>query len=205
VVRKSPVASLDTPDLKKYVLYICVMVALAQFIINIADFKFNLAFELAVPTKDLRTGYLGNIYTWTNALTFVFQFLFLPFILPRVSEKNLHLFIPLSYLVCLIALIFGSQIGLLPIAMLYIYFKAADYSFFSAGKEILYQPLEGSQKYGAKYLTDMLVYRSAKALIAFILIYLQTPSILDMIMIGFLFLWLFVVVKLFSLHRKLFH
>ncbi len=203
-VQKSPVASLDTPDLKKYVLYICSMVALAQFIINIADFKFNLAFELAVPTADLRTAYLGNIYTWTNALTFIFQFLFLPFILLRVSEKNLHLFIPLSYLVCLVALILGSQIGLLPIALLYIYFKAADYSFFSAGKEILYQPLTGSQKYGAKYLTDMLVYRSSKAFIAVVLIYLQTPSILDMMMVGLLFIWLFVVVKLFGLHRKLF-
>ena len=203
-VKKTPLASLDTPDLKRYVLYICAMVALTQFIINIADFKFNLAFEGAVPTSDLRTAYLGNIYTATNALTFIFQFFLLPFILVKVSERNLHLFIPLSYLVCLVALILGSQIGVLPIAMLYIYFKAADYSFFSAGKEILYQPLAGPQKYGAKYLTDMLVYRSSKALIALILIYLQTPSILDIIMMGFLFIWLFVVVKLFSLHRKLF-
>jgi len=63
VEHTSPVASLDTPDLKKYVLYICGMVAMAQFIINIADFKFNLAFEAAVATSDLRTAYLGNIYT----------------------------------------------------------------------------------------------------------------------------------------------
>ena len=201
---KSPVASLDTSDLKKYVFYICCMVGLAQFIINIADFKFNLAFELAVPTKDLRTAYLGNIYTWTNALTFVFQFLILPLVLLRVTEKHLHLFIPASYLVCVIALMMGSQIGLLPIAMLYIYFKAADYSFFSAGKEILYQPLQGDQKYGAKYLTDMLVYRSSKALIAVLLIYLQSSFILDIMMLGFLLIWLFIVVKLFGLHRKLF-
>lgn len=201
---KSPVASLDTADLKKYVFYICCMVGLAQFIINIADFKFNLAFEAAVPTKDLRTAYLGNVYTWTNALTFAFQFLILPLVLLRVTEKKLHLFIPLSYLVCVVALIMGSQIGLLPIAMLYIYFKAADYSFFSAGKEILYQPLKGDQKYGAKYLTDMLVYRSAKALIAVLLIYLQSPLILDIMMVGFLLIWLVIVVKLFGLHRKLF-
>lgn len=203
--KKSPVASLDTPDLRKYVFYICGMVALAQFIINIADFKFNLAFELAVPTKDLRTAYLGNIYAWTNGLTFVFQFLILPIVLLRVTEKNLHLFIPISYLLCVLALMLGSQIGLLPIAMLYIYFKAADYSFFSAGKEILYQPLKPDQKYGAKYLTDMLVYRSSKALIAVVLIYLQSSFILDIMMMGFLLLWLVLVVKLFGLHRKLFN
>jgi AAA family ATP:ADP antiporter len=205
VEHKSPVASLDTPDLKKYVLYICAMVAMAQFIINIADFKFNLAFEAAVATSDLRTAYLGNIYTWTNGLTFVFQFLVLPFVLLRVSERNLHLFIPLSYLLCIVALMIAPQIGLIPVASLYIYFKAADYSFFSAGKEILYQPLTGNQKYGAKYLTDMLVYRSSKALIAVLLIYLQSSLILDIMMMAFLCLWLLVVMKLFGLHRKLFH
>jgi AAA family ATP:ADP antiporter len=96
-------------------------------------------------------------------------------------------------------------IGLWPIAGLYIYFKAADYSFFSAGKELLYQPLASAQKYGAKYLTDMLVYRASKASIAVLLIYLQSSSILDMMMGGFLLLWLIIVMKLFSLHRKLFN
>jgi AAA family ATP:ADP antiporter len=201
---KSPVSSIDTPDLKRYVFYICGMVALAQFIINIADFKFNLAFEMAIPTSDLRTAYLGKIYTWTNGLTFIFQFLVLPFVLPRVTERNYHLFIPISYLISIVVMMLGTQIGLLPVAMLYIYFKAADYSFFSAGKEILYQPLEGPQKYGAKYLTDMLVYRTSKASIAVILIYLQSSLILDMMMVGFLLLWLVVVMKLFGLHQKLF-
>lgn len=202
---KSPLASLDTSDLRRYVLYICCIVALTQFIINIADFKFNLAFEAAVPTSDARTGYLGEIYTWTNGLTFLFQFLLLPFVLPRVSEKHLHLFIPISYLLSVGALVMGSQIGLMPIAILYIYFKAADYSFFSAGKELLYQPLQTAQKYGAKYLTDMLVYRSSKALIALLLIYLQSAFILDMMMLGFLLIWIYFAIKLFSLHRKLFH
>lgn len=201
---KTPIASLDTPPIREYVFYICAMVALAQFIINIADFKFNLAFELAVPTVDLRTAYLGKIYAWMNSLTFIFQFFLLPIILLRVSERNLHLFIPLSFLLCLVALILSPQIGLIPIASLYIYFKAADYAFFSAGKEILYQPLDGPQKYGAKYLTDMLVYRSSKALVAVVLIYLQSSAILDMMMMAFLFIWLVIVVKLFGLHRKLF-
>ncbi len=202
---KSPVASLDTPELKKYVFLICAMVALTQFIINIADFKFNLAFEAAVPTSDQRTSYLGQIYTWTNALTFTFQFLLMPFILPLVSERRLHLFIPVSYLISVIALIMGAQMGLLPIALLYIYFKATDYSFFSAAKELLYQPLEPPQKYGAKYLTDMLMYRSSKAFIALVLIYLQSAFILDMMMVGFLLIWIFLVTRLFKLHRKLFY
>jgi AAA family ATP:ADP antiporter len=201
---KSPVASLDTPDVRKYVLHICIIVALTQFIINIADFKFNLAFEAAVPTSDQRTGYLGEIYTWTNSLTFIFQFLLMPLILPRVTEKKLHLFIPLSYLIGILVLVQSAYLGLMPIAVVYIYFKASDYSFFSAAKEMLYQPLGTAQKYGAKYLTDMLVYRSSKALIALVLIYLQSALILDMMMVGLCFVWIFVVTRLFRLHRKLF-
>ena len=202
---KSPVSSLDTPDLRRYVFLICAMVASAQFIINIADFKFNLAFEKVIPTSDLRTSYLGDVYTWTNALTFLFQFLVLPILLPRITEKRLHLFIPLSYMFCLLLMNLGGHIGLWPIAGLYIYFKAADYSFFSAGKELLYQPLASAQKYGAKYLTDMLVYRASKASIAVLLIYLQSSFILDMMMGAFLLIWLVIVVKLFGLHRKLFN
>ncbi len=89
-------------------------------------------------------------------------------------------------------------------AALFIYFKSADYSIFSAGKEILYQPLTSSQKYGAKYLTDMLVYRFSKALIAAVLIYLQSSTILNMMMISFLVIWLILIVKLFKIQHKLF-
>lgn len=201
---QSPLATLDTPDVRKYVFYIAGIVALTQFIINIADFRFNLVFEATVQSADLRTAYLGNIFTLTNGLTFVFQFFLLPFLLPRVKEKNLHVFIPLSYMVCLSVLMIGSEIALFTIASVFIYLKAADYSLFSAGKELLYQPLAGKQKYGAKYLTDMLVYRSSKALIALTLIYLQSSFILNMMMAAFLLLWLYTVVRLFRLHQQLF-
>ncbi len=202
--KKSPLASLDTPNVRKYVFYIAAIVALTQFIINIADFKFNLVFETSISESAQRTAYLGHVYSLTNLLTFLFQFLLLPFVLPRVSEKNYHLFIPLSYFVCVLALIMGSGVGLLPVAALFIYFKSADYSIFSAGKEILYQPLTSSQKYGAKYLTDMLVYRFSKALIAAVLIYLQSSTILNMMMISFLIIWLILIIKLFKIQHKLF-
>jgi AAA family ATP:ADP antiporter len=95
-------------------------------------------------------------------------------------------------------------VGLLPVAALYTYFKAADYSLFSAGKELLYQPLSRLQKYGAKYLTDMLVYRAAKAMVAAVLIYVQSSTMLNMLMLIFLVLWTGLVLRLFQLHRRLF-
>lgn len=202
-VTKSPLSSL-TPEIKRYVAHIAIIVALTQFIINIADFNFNIAFENAVQDPSARTSYLGYVYMITNGLTFTFLFLLLPLVLPRVSERSFHLFIPLAYLVSLIALLMFNASGFLPVAMFYIFLKASDYSFFSAGKEILYQPLGVAQKYGAKYLTDMLVYRISKALIAAVLIYLQTSTILNMMMVIFLTLWVGMIVRLFQLHRQLF-
>ena len=200
----SPLASLKTHDIRMYVLLIGAIVLLTQFIINIADFKFNMAFEAAIPDSSSRTGYLGYVYTWTNAVTFLLQFLFMPYVLPRISERTLHLFIPFSYLVLALSLIFTGAQMLLPVSAFYIYLKASDYSLFSGGKELLYQPLEQEQKYGAKYLTDMFVYRAGKALIAAVLIYIQSPVILNMMMITFLLVWLILVIKLFGIHRKLF-
>lgn len=201
----SPLATLNVPGLKSYVLLICLIVMLSQFIINIADFKFNLVFESSIALSADRTAYLGSIYTWTNVISLILQFLVLPILLPRVSEKGLHLFIPISYLIFTSGLILGGEGILFVIGAFYIYLKASDYSLFSGGKELLYQPLLPEQKYGAKYLTDMLVYRASKALIAVVLIYLQSSLILNMMMLGFLLLWLVLVIKIFQLHKKLFH
>jgi len=203
--KESPLGTLNTPIIRQYVFHIALVVMLSQFIINIADFNFNLAFESSIALSSERTSYLGTVYTWTNVISLALQFIVLPFLLPRISERSLHLFIPLSYLLCLGLLLLVGNHFLLPVAMFYIYLKASDYSLFSAGKELLYQVMQPEQKYGAKYLTDMLVYRFSKALIAAVLIYIQSSSILNMMMTAFLILWLFLVIRIFILHRKIFN
>jgi AAA family ATP:ADP antiporter len=202
--KKSPLSSLDTPEIRKYVFYVALVVLATQFVINIADFMFHLEFEKNILSSQDRTGYLGQMYSLTNLLTLVFQVVLLPFVLPRVSERNFHLFIPVSYFISIALMLGGSGMGLLPVAALFTYLKAADYSLFSSGKELLYQPLKSEQKYGAKYLTDMLVYRAGKALVALVLIYLQSSTILNMLMFIFLGIWIFLIIKLFKLHRHLF-
>ena len=200
----SPMATLNTRDVRLYVFHIALIVMLSQFVINIADFKFNIAFEQSILASADRTAYLGSIYTWTNFISLILQFALLPFLLPRISERSLHFFIPVSYLFLLLGLFISGGELLLSVAVFYVYLKASDYSLFSGGKELLYQPLLPQQKYGAKYLTDMLVYRLSKALIAAVLIYLQTSSILNMMMTGILAVWLFLVFRTFGIHRRLF-
>lgn len=203
--KQSPVESINVPGVKGYVFYIALVVMLSQFVINIADFKFNLAFEKSITLSSERTAFLGTIYTWTNTISLILQFAVLPFLLPRISERSLHFFIPVTYLCFLAGAGASSAQVLLPVAIFYTYLKASDYSLFNAGKELLYQPLLPEQKYGAKYLTDMLVYRVAKAMIAAVLIYLQSSFILNMMMTGFLILWIILVVKIFQIQRRQFN
>lgn len=204
--KASPIRTINVKGVRQYVFHIGLVVMLTQFVINIADFKFNLAFEQSITSSRERTAYLGLIYSWTNTISLLLQFVLLPFLLPRVSERSIHLFIPISYMVLLVGvLITGSISPLLPVAIFYTYLKASDYSLFSAGKELLYQVLAPEQKYGAKYLTDMLIYRFAKALIAAVLIYLQTSFMLNMLMITFLLLWLILIVRTFTIQRRLFN
>jgi AAA family ATP:ADP antiporter len=201
---KSPLATLDSAAVRSYVFHLGLMVMLSQFIINIADFKFNLAFESAISDSHERTAYLGSVYTWTNFIGLLFQFIALPLLLPIIKERHLHIFIPVSYFMGLGLLSFTGGEALFATALFYIYLKASDYSLFSGGKELLYQCLRPEQKYGAKYLTDMLVYRFSKALIAAVLIYLHSSSILNVMMTIFLFSWLILVIRIFHMQKKIF-
>lgn len=200
--KTNPIKSLDSGDIRQYVALICGIIFLSQIVINISDFQFSIIFEKMIVDSRERTIYLGHIYTATNALTLLFQFFLVPILVKRVNLKLLHILIPLTYLLCLLI---GLNVGvLLSSALFYVYLKSADYSFFSSTKELLYQPMKPLQKYGAKYLSDMLVYRSAKALIAGVLIYLQDPEILFWVMLVTLLLWMILVKFIFRIHEKIF-
>lgn len=201
----SPLRSLDDPAVLRYVLSICAITALTQFVINIADFQFSMVFEKTISDSAARTAYLGDVYTIANAMTLVFQLVILPLGLKYVSERSLHFYIPLSYGICFaIGLGWGAG-SLLAASGLYSFMKASDYSIFSSAKELLYHPLKPLQKYGAKYLTDMIVYRASKAGIAAVLLYFQTALMLNILMAIFLGLWLVMVFATFRQHKRLFH
>ena len=89
------------------------------------------------------------------------------------------------------------------VAGTFIAFKATDYSVFAASKEILYHALSPMQKFGTKYITDMFVYRFAKALIALVLIGFQEIFYLRIMLIVFLSLWIICLFILFNKQRKL--
>lgn len=183
--KRSPLGSLS--DVKKLVLAILFLVVLSQLAVNIVHFKFNFFVEENFQNKIDRTQYLASVFTWVNAWSFVIQILFVPFLVRNFSLKNIHFCIPLYYAICLLAL--GPFLGAMAMSALLIGSKALDYSLFATAKELLYFSLSAEQKYGAKYLVDMVGYRFAKGLISFVLIFVQSSATVNLLLIFTLVLW----------------
>jgi len=194
----SPLGSIT--GVSKYVFLIAAMVLLSQFVINLANFKFNVLFEIAVPDKMEKTHQLGRLYAGINTLAFFLQILVLPILLRFTSLKNVHFAIPLLYLATQLWSIEG---GAFAVAGMFIVMKGTDYSIFAVCKELLYFPLSDKQKYGAKYIVDMFCYRFGKGLISFVMIYVQILFWIDAMLYASLALWLGVVFMLMALHQKM--
>jgi AAA family ATP:ADP antiporter len=189
-------------EIKKYVFLIAVVILLSQFCINLANFKFNILLERFVHTKAEKVSYLGNLYSSINAVSLFMQVLVIPVLFNFVKNKSIHFFIPIFFfLVSGMGASLGSA-SLFPVALTFVLFKGTDYSLFSAAKEMLYFPLVTRQKYGAKYIVDMVVYRFAKGLISFLLVFYQSETFIDYCLGICLIVWIFVLIPLFSEQKK---
>ncbi len=194
---------------KKYVFLIASVVALSQLVIYIAELQFNILFEQMVTTKNERTAYLGQFYSYVNGVSLVLQFFVLPYLLLRFSNRSIFLAIPILYIIVVICGVSTGVSSLFITAAVFITFKGVDYSAFAIAKEVMYNPLLSLQKFGAKYLTDMFVYRLAKALIAFVfaLEFIKnryiTMNVLTSLQFIFLGIWIFLVFTLFREQKKI--
>lgn len=186
-----------------YVALVAAVVALSQFCINIGNLQFNLLFEKVVTSTVDKSVYLGKIYTIINTVSLFFQFFLIPYFFIRVSNKRIQLAVPVFYMIIssLGLGIFSSS--LFAVAGTFILFKSTDYSIFAASKEILYHALSPVQKYGTKYITDMFVYRTSKALIALILIGVQSIFYVRAMLVVFLISWIICLIALFKKQAKL--
>lgn len=201
----------DTPiqaieSVKKYVFLIAGVVTLSQFVIYIADLQFNIIFENTIKLKDERTAYLGNLYSYINGVGLFLQFVIIPYLLIMIRPRNVFLSIPLIYLLLVLG---GVSIGggtLFTMSLVFMMMKGVDYSVFAAVKEVMYHPLTNSQKYGAKYITDMFIYRVSKAFMAIIMAQFLVGQILDylnLLQIFFIALWVVAIILLFKEQNKL--
>lgn len=194
---------------RKYVVLIASIVALSQFVIFVADLQFNMVFEKVVTEKNARTAYFGDFYTVINILSLFLQLIVLPYLLVKLNLRTIFLFVPIIYIVLVFGGLGFGATQLFIVALVFITMKGTDYSVFAVVKEVMYHPLLSLQKFGAKYITDMFVYRLAKALIAFVFAQFslkQIPGIMNYLTIVqfiFLTLWIVLIFKLFQEQKKL--
>ena len=167
---------------------------MSQFTINLANFKFNLGVEQYIQGAEEKGEFLASTYSKVNLLSFIFQIFLIPIILKLFHERKVHLSIPLIFGGAYLFTQLSS--GFIPIAFLFIIYKGIDYSLFSTAKEMLYFPLDSIQRYGAKYVVDMIVYRFSKMLISVILIYYTSDKFIDISLSICLFVWVLLVIAL---------
>ena len=190
---RTPIESLS--GVRPYVLYIAALVILSQFCIGIIDLKFNLQFQSAVPDVTQKVNRLGYVFASINAVALISKLLLLPVLFSITSNQRVQFLIPSVYLVLsLFGLGLGSPV-LWVVALSFVLVKGIDYSAFTVSKELLYYPLRPEQKYGAKYVVDMFAYRFAKAVISFVLIFMQKPMFLNGLLSLCLSLWIILVIR----------
>ncbi|MCK5883391.1 MAG: hypothetical protein KAG61_06865 [Bacteriovoracaceae bacterium] len=194
--KESPFASVA--KVKKYLFWLGLIVMLTQFCISMANFKFFVLLEQFVSNKLEKTRYLGNIYSTINVISLTIQILVLPIAFRIFKNRSIHLFIPVFYMLVSVFGFFAGGSFLLPVATAFVVFKGFDYSVFSAAKELLYFPLSSKQKYGAKYIIDMVVYRFGKGLISFLLGLALVKANINFLLIFFLIIWFLALFPLFK-------
>ena len=145
-----------------YLRRMLLLIFLTQVISTALDLRFFGLVEEAFPGKDARTAFTGVFYGKLNLVAGILQFVVVPLLLPLVSLRAIHLFIPVVHAAAAILLIAKPTLATGGFA--FMTFKALDYSLFRAAKEIFYIPLSFDGRYKAKEVIDAFGYRAAKGM-----------------------------------------
>ncbi len=142
--------------------FILLIVILMQVSSSLMDYQFQSFTNRCIPDTHLRTQFYGRVWT-VMGCTNVFLQLFAPFILVQFfGLRTSHFLIPALFLVNGIGYLIYPTFQVMTYS--FSFFKSLDYSIFNILKEMLYVPLKTDEKFKAKAVIDVFVYRSSKAL-----------------------------------------
>lgn len=186
-------------DLKKskYLLLVLSLVVFMQISIAFIDYQFSVALQKAIPNIDLRTEYSGKLWSLVHLIMMTLQ-LFGGFVIINfLGVKRIHLLIPLSLLINMIVYLIRPSFFMA--SYIFIYIKSIDYSIFSIIREMLYLPMKLDEKFRAKAVIDVFAYRTAKALAAIFLLFVDlfNPNLVYYFFMVICILWMFSVRALF--------
>lgn len=184
----------------KLLLAILCMVTFMQVTATITDFQFNSYLEKLYPEKDLRTQYFGRLLSFGNLLTMSFQFIGIYVFIRFMGKFKTHLMVPA--VLCLNGLAFALYPVFGVISYAFLTIKCFDFSLFNVIKEMLYIPLKTEEKFRAKALIDVFMYRGAKVFASFFVLFLQlffansVVSLLSWVNVAIFVIWCYVVASI---------
>ena len=147
--------------------WMLVLIAVTQVVINLIDFRYNALVEAAYPDTDARTAVIGQVYAAIDLASIGLQ-LGTGLLLGILGVAGALYLVP--------GLLFGTLLAhaVLPgftfMAVTKVASKALDYSIFRAAKEMLYLPLSHREKTQGKALVDVMTYRVAKGAVSVLLL-----------------------------------
>ena len=203
--KRSTWGGFDVVLKSKYLILICIMLMLSQFVTALIGLQFNQVLEVQVTELDLRTAYLAKFYGATNVISLVLQF--------GVSAPMLHFLGLLLSLVLVPAIMGAGSFAFFFVPTMAVLFgtrlanKSLTYSIFRSAKEILYIPLSYIEKYKGKAVIDMFIYRFAKGGVGAVIIGLQTIMAVTAIRINYMLMaliviWILIVPVLIKEYKK---
>lgn len=154
-----------------YLFAILLLVVFMQLTVGLIDYQFSHEIELAIPSIDHRTAFLGKLISSVNALSVVMQFVGIYLVVKYLDLQKGHMLVP--FLLCIPVLGQCIAPGFTMAVTAMSLTKLVDYSLFGVMREMLFVPLSLDEKYRAKAIIDVFAYRSSKALASFLLIGLQ--------------------------------
>ncbi|MCF7853087.1 MAG: hypothetical protein K9M07_07615 [Simkaniaceae bacterium] len=186
----------------KSLIFIALIVVFMQVASTLLDYKFNFHVAINHPMQDLRTEYMGRFFGVVNGINVLLQFIGSFIVIHMMGVRRTHLLIPLYLGGCLLSLVYIPTFSL--VALAYGSIKAIDYSIFGVAKEMLYIPLKISEKFQAKAVIDIFIYRTSKAFASVLVLVLQLISVAlfqQMLSITLCVIFFFWIISVWTLYR----
>jgi len=184
----------------KILKFILLIVVGMQLTSTLLDFQFCTFLHSKFIHLDLRTQFMGRLFGVVNFINIFLQFFGCAILLKILGLRKTHLLIPSILLIQVGLFLVHPTFAL--ICMAFGTIKSFDYSIFGIVKEMLYIPLNVSQKFQAKAIIDVFAYRSSKALGSFLILtltYFSPKNITSLItasVICIFLLWMGAVISM---------
>jgi hypothetical protein len=126
------------------------------------DFQFQSVVDETFKAKDAKTAFFGGFFAWLNGAAFIIQVFLTHRVLKKIGVGATLLLLPIGLTLGL------SGFLIVPVLLFAGFNKFYDgslnYSIHSAGREILYLPIDRTIRHKIKPFIDMFIYRFSKGM-----------------------------------------